>query len=363
MDGLEHRIDADPKPGGALEELNLSRERLANLGVVVVFLLPLYLIDLIRTYALNLWTWRAHHYSLDPVEVTPRHDSIMQSWDTGRAIAPGDTPEARERRIRILRRLLDEGLAEHRTVESLTHSILIPLASELYVAGRYGEALNVLDRVKSASEKAEDSLENATILSWQALVLDSLGRFNEAEPLYRRSLLIREKALGPDHPDVAASLNNLAWLYNFQGRYGEAKPLCWRSFLIREKALGPDHPNVAGSLNNLAWLYYSQGRYREAEPLYLRSLGIWEKAVGPDHPNMAASLNNLAALYDSQGRDGEAEPLYLRSLGIWEKAVGSDHPDVATVLENYVDLLRKTNRQAEAVEMEARARAIREKQT
>ncbi len=33
------------------------------------------------------------------------------------------------------------------------------------------------------------------------------------KPLYKRSLAINEKALGPDHPDVAVSLNNLAALY------------------------------------------------------------------------------------------------------------------------------------------------------
>ena len=53
------------------------------------------------------------------------------------------------------------------------------------------------------------------------------------------------------------------------------------------KALGPDHPNVATSLNNLAELYRNQGKYAEAEPLYKRSLAIREKALGPDHPDVA----------------------------------------------------------------------------
>ena len=61
-----------------------------------------------------------------------------------------------------------------------------------------------------------------------------------------------------------------------------------------EKALGPDHPEVATSLNNLAVLYSAQGKYAEAEPLYKRSLAIHEKALGPDHPDVAISLNNLA---------------------------------------------------------------------
>ena len=53
---------------------------------------------------------------------------------------------------------------------------------------------------------------------------------------------------------------------------------------IREKALGPEHPDTAASLNNLAALYYAMGDYAKAEPLYRRALAIYEKALGPEHP-------------------------------------------------------------------------------
>ena len=54
---------------------------------------------------------------------------------------------------------------------------------------------------------------------------------------------------------MANSLNNLAGLYQAMGRYAEAEPLYRRSLEIREKQLGADHPDVATSLNNLAVLY------------------------------------------------------------------------------------------------------------
>lgn len=44
------------------------------------------------------------------------------------------------------------------------------------------------------------------------------GKYAEAEPLYERSQAIREKILGPDHPDVAQSLNNRAELLVAQVR-------------------------------------------------------------------------------------------------------------------------------------------------
>ena len=56
---------------------------------------------------------------------------------------------------------------------------------------------------------------------------------------------LREKASVPIIPMLRPSLNNLAELYKVQGRYADAEPLFKRSLAIREKALGPDHPDVA----------------------------------------------------------------------------------------------------------------------
>ncbi|CAN0431038.1 unnamed protein product, partial [Ectocarpus sp. 13 AM-2016] len=44
------------------------------------------------------------------------------------------------------------------------------------------------------------------------------GKYIEAEPLYERSQAIREKVLGPEHPDVATTLNNRALLFGRQVR-------------------------------------------------------------------------------------------------------------------------------------------------
>jgi hypothetical protein len=38
----------------------------------------------------------------------------------------------------------------------------------------------------------------------------SQGKYDEAEPLYRRALLINEQTLGPEHPDVVVRRDNLA---------------------------------------------------------------------------------------------------------------------------------------------------------
>ena len=58
------------------------------------------------------------------------------------------------------------------------------------------------------------------------------GHDTLAEPLHKRALAIREKALGPDHPDVPQSLNSLAALYRATERDTEAAMLEQRAARI-----------------------------------------------------------------------------------------------------------------------------------
>ena len=84
--------------------------------------------------------------------------------------------------------------------------------------------------------------------------------YAEAEPLYRRALAIREKTLGPDHPDTAASLNNLALLRCLQGNCAEAEPLFRRALAIAEKVLGPDRPETQTIRKNIQMFLENGGK-------------------------------------------------------------------------------------------------------
>ena len=235
----------------------------------------------------------------------------------------------------------------------------------LYLHGRarFSDAEMLYQRALAIFEKVlgPEHPDVASSLNNLAALYEDQGRYAEAQPLFRRALAVNEKVLGPDHPDVATSLNNLAALYDDEGNYAQAELLYQRALATWEKALGPDHPDVAACLNNLAGLYRNQGMCAQAEPLYRRALAIFEKAVGPDHPNMAACLNNLALLYKNQGKYAQAEPLYQRALAVKEKTLGPDHPDVANILNNLAELYRAEGKYAQAEPLYQRALAIREK--
>lgn len=70
------------------------------------------------------------------------------------------------------------------------------------------------------------------------------GEWAEAERLYLRSLEIKEKLLGPEHPDLALTLHNLAALFAGTGRAVEAKALYRHALALFKRTLGPEHPHV-----------------------------------------------------------------------------------------------------------------------
>jgi tetratricopeptide (TPR) repeat protein len=203
--------------------------------------------------------------------------------------------------------------------------------------------------------------ETGIMLTQAASYLYERARYAEAEPLFVRALVTNESLLGPAHPVIAASLNNLAEVYGAQGRYAEAESMHVRALAINERAFGCDHPDTARSLNNLAHVYANQGRFSEAEPMYIRALAINEGALGSDHPDTATSLNNLANLYASQGRYAEAEPLHLRALAVDERVLGPDHLATATDMSNLATAYYLQRKYAEAEPLYARAFAIRAK--
>ena len=73
---------------------------------------------------------------------------------------------------------------------------------------------------------------------------------------------------------MTTSLNNLGELYRVQGRYAEAEPLFKRSLAINEKALGPNDLDVAKSLEKYAALLRVKQRNGAAAKMEARAKAI-----------------------------------------------------------------------------------------
>src|SRR5262249_4676039 len=88
----------------------------------------------------------------------------------------------------------------------------------------------VLAVVISLSALAAAETGGEAGLDARVVELYRMGRISEAIPLAERGLEISEEALGPDHPDVARSLDNLAKLLP------EPRPLRRRRAVVQTRA-------------------------------------------------------------------------------------------------------------------------------
>jgi tetratricopeptide (TPR) repeat protein len=281
--------------------------------------------DVLRNRLAEVLNWITAGFSGDPEDIG--------NWSRLDALAPHAQAVAQR--------------AERFEITAPTARLMNQLGVLFKTQARYTEAEPLFRRVLVILEKnfGPDHPNVATIINNLAELLSVTNRHAEAEPLYRRALAIDKTSFGPDHPKVAIDLNNIAVLLRVTNRLAEAEPLYRRALAIEEKSFGPDHPNVARSLNNLAELLIVTNQLAEAEPLFRRALAIDEKSFGPDHPNFVRGFNNCARLLRVTNRHAEAEPLYRRALAIDEKSFGPDHPDVARVRNNLTSLMRDTKRQ------------------
>jgi len=84
------------------------------------------------------------------------------------------------------------------------------------------------------------------------------------------------------------------------------EPLILRSLTIREKKLGSDHPDTAVSYNNLALLRESEGDFRESERLFQRAIATLKKF---SDSRLASVLMNFSRFYEKRGKRRRAAEL------------------------------------------------------
>lgn len=160
------------------------------------------------------------------------------------------------------------------------------------------------------------------------------GNLAEAKDCFGRALAIGEKIFGPDHPNVAAYVNNVGMVLRDMGDLDGARACFERALAIGEKTFGPDHPDVVVGVSNLGSVLRERGDLDGARAAFERTLAIDEKVLGADHPNVAVDVNNLGMVLMDVGDVIGAKAAFERALFIAEKAFGPDHPLVADLLRD-----------------------------
>jgi tetratricopeptide (TPR) repeat protein len=184
-------------------------------------------------------------------------DAMLRAGDAVRRLVELGLLQAEETGALRLHRLLAafvRSAAADAEAQAAVESTLLGVVGRLIDEGYPGPLLILQLHLRVVTDSAQErGDEQAALLCNQlGYYLQMIGEYAEAQPLYERSLEIREKVLGPEHPDTASSLNNLAGLLHDQGKYAEAQSLYERALEICENILGPEHPDTEVVRQNLA---------------------------------------------------------------------------------------------------------------
>jgi tetratricopeptide (TPR) repeat protein len=261
---------------------------------------------------------------------------------------------------RLVRLAMQNWLDEEREREECITEVIQRLA-EAFPFPRHENRdvwTKYLPHAQTALEFREDSTDEEAERYLLFNVAEShfiLGKYQEAEQMYRQTLKLKEKALGKEHPNTFGSMNNLALVLDSQGKYEEAEQMHRRTLELMEKILGKEHPRTLDSMNNLALVLDNQGKYEEAEQMHRRTLEPREKMLGREHPDTLDSMNNLALVLESQGKYEEAGQMHRRTLELKEKILGKEHPRTLDSMNNLAEVLRRQGKYEEAGQMHRQA--------
>lgn len=238
--------------------------------------------------------------------------------------------------------------------EPRTQAEVLSAIGAMYVQrGLYGRAMPILERaVELRSEGDGNPVRWVLDLRRlaKAVVTRDRGR---AVRLLEEAVDLAEREFGPDDPQVAAVLTDLAeTLSKYPGdgprqrsdsalerslailraQKGDVRvelasalhlsavgkgmsylPRLQEALEIRRSLHGEDHTAVAATLNDIALVLEPYDPHA-ADTLLERAAAINERIHGPDHAQTLTILNNLAGRYRDRGDYAKAEPLYRELL-------------------------------------------------
>ena len=220
-------------------------------------------------------------------------------------------PFIREGRWELLRALLTKTVntTEGKTKAAGMHGLGIVFQS----LGAYEKAETLYRKSLEIVKRLEDEKGIARSLHHLGMIHQLQGEYEEAEKLYRKSLEIVKRL--EDEKGIARSLHQLGIIYEEYEEYEKAETLYKESLEIVKRL--EDNQGIAASLHQLGWIHQMRGEHEKAETLYRKSLEIAQNLK--DRQGIAASLHHLGIIHEEWGAFEKAETLYRESLEIAQR--------------------------------------------
>ena len=217
------------------------------------------------------------------------------------------------------------------------HRVASSLAAMLALAGvgvgvQSLRLAGAVDRVEAENQRSERVLDFLEGLFTEAQATQAPGGTEALAELLRQGAVLAERQYR-EQPAVQARLfDSIGTALRRRGLYDEARPLIEKSLSIRRRLFGAEHPEVARGLDSLGQLHASLFELPEAEASHREALAMRQRLLGAEHEEVAASYHHLAESLHTQGKLDEAGDFYRRALELRERLLGPEHRAVASTL-------------------------------
>ncbi|HEV7869462.1 MAG TPA: tetratricopeptide repeat protein [Chthoniobacteraceae bacterium] len=220
---------------------------------------------------------------------------------------------------------------EPQLAETSQIALLRTKAEELANARRWPEAIKTGGEWLALSRQTNGGghPDVALVELFLGTAREQLGEHLLAEEHFRRAVVVLEKALPPNAPEIPSALTQLAANLKTQRRYDEALPLLARALDLQVQTLGPQHPQIAWAQRNVGWIYRLKSDPARALPFFEKALAIHRAAPTADPEVVAASLLELEQLHDALGNLAAAEQCASERLALFEKQFGAQSREAA----------------------------------
>ena len=299
-------------------------------------------------------------------------------------------------------RLLNEALASRALDSTQRHEVLLELADNHYLSGRFAaaeaayreqlpelvesteraRALAGLGRTLAQTGQTQEAIElldasialtraDGSVPPWRlAQRLNDagsarfrLGDYQQAVSLLQQALTIRREldiaAEQPLSPATATLLNNIGLMHYLNGQSQMARTALTESLALRRQVLSDDHPDLAQTLTNLGLLEKDYGDMQKAQALLAEALAVRKQALAPDHYRIGQAMLNLAIVLRELDQSDRAEPMFTAAIERLSAHLGAEHAQLAVVHTELGELYLQTGRLAQAESSFRRSLAIR----
>ena len=194
---------------------------------------------------------------------------------------------------------IDSALAVlRRTTQSPSHDLANELTALGYASNLMGGGERAVVLLEEAVEMLE-ALPGTKITLGLALhnlgsAYLTVGDLAAAEAALRESVAVRRKALAPNHPRLARSLDSLAEVLAMANKLEAADSAILEAIRIDTRAHGPDHMNTLNRQASRAMLLVQMGDPEAAEPV-LRAL-VDSREAAPVGCRITRTCSRLSAV-------------------------------------------------------------------